>query len=40
MGKIVNDLSVSWEAKVTSFKGSFEKKKNSPDLRSCGSISD
>lgn len=24
MGEIVNDLSISWEAKVTSCRGSFE----------------
>lgn len=27
MGEIVNDLSISWEAKVTSCRGSFELKK-------------
>lgn len=42
MGEIVNDLSISWEAKVTSCRGSFElKKKKSPsDLRSHGSVND
>lgn len=40
MGEIVNYLSISWEAKVTSCRGSFEKKKKSPELRSHGSMND
>lgn len=44
IGEIANDLSISWEAKVTfcidSFEGEKKKEKKSPDLKSHGSSND